>query len=286
MNQDKKILVSKIADKARAVRRHAINMTLGAGSEAGHVGPGLSIVDIVTTLYFGVMRVDPSKPQWPDRDRLVLSKGHGVLGYYPVLAEAGFFSMDVLYTFEKRNSLLAGHPSAKGIPGIDCSTGSLGHGLSIGVGMALAAKIDKRTYDTYVLIGDGEQNEGTIWEAAMAACHYGTDNLVVIVDKNGLQIDSSCKEVMDMEPIRGKWKSFGWEVKEVDGHDIEQLLDALDKKQRPRGKPYVVIAKTIKGKGVSFIENNNLWHHRAITPEEATAALAEIDAGAQLRGGN
>lgn len=254
-------------------------MTVRAGQEGGHLGPGFSIVEIVATLYFEVMRKDPQNPCWPDRDRFVLSKGHGVLGLYPVLAECGYFPVEVLDTFVQAKSSLSGHPCMKSTPGIECNTGSLGHGLSIGLGMALAAKIDKKDYDTYVLIGDGEQNEGMIWEAVMAAKQYRADNLVVIVDRNQMQSDGFSKSIIDMEPLSDKWKSFGWEVKEVNGHDIGQLLDAFDRDIRPKGKPYVVIAHTTKGKGVSFFENNNAWHHASLSKEEAKAALDEIEAG-------
>ena len=279
MYKNKTQLINEIADKAKTMRKHAIKLTLGAGAPGAHIGPGLSIMEIVSTLYFGVMKIDPKNPDWPDRDRFLLSKGHAVLGLYPALAEAGFFSIEMLYTFEKKDSHLAGHPCAVGVPGIECSSGSLGHGLSFGLGIAMAAKINKKNYDTYVLLGDGEINEGMVWEAALVAGHFKMDNLIAIVDRNGLQLDGFCKEVMDMEPLTDKWKSFGWNVIDVDGHNIEQLLDAFDKERRVAGKPLAIIAKTIKGKGVSFIENRVEWHKAPISKEQAELALYEIEMG-------
>ncbi|MDR3644232.1 MAG: transketolase [Clostridia bacterium] len=251
-------------------------MTLNAGKEGGHIGPGLSVADIVATLFFGVMRIDPQNPDWPDRDRFILSKGHAVLGYYPALAQAGYFPEQMLETFEKKGSPLAGHPCTIGTPGVDFSSGSMGHGLSVGLGMALAAKLDARDYSVYVVLGDGEQNEGAVWEAAMAAAQYHVDNLIAVIDRNGLQHDSSCAEVMDTEPLADKWRSFGWETREVDGHDIGQLLEAFQPEYRPKGKPYVIIAHTTKGKGVSFMENGVSWHHAVLTQKQAELALAEI----------
>lgn len=277
-------LIKEIEEKALCIRKHGINMTVKAGREGGHLGSGFSIVDIITTLYLGVMKKDPKNPCWPDRDRFILSKGHGVLGLYPVLAECGYFPIETLDTFEQAHSCLAGHPCMKGVPGIECSTGSLGHGISIGLGMALAAKIDKKDYDVYVLIGDGEQNEGMIWEAIMVAKQYKVDNLVVIVDRNNMQSDGFSRGIIDMEPLNDKWKSFGWRVREVDGHDVGQLLDALDYSSRPKGVPYVIIAHTTKGKGVSFFENNNDWHHAPLTQEEAKKALSEIVKGFSIGG--
>ena len=272
-------LIKEIEKKAKCIRRHGINMTLKAGKEGGHLGPGFSIVEIVTTLYMGVMKKDPQNPCWPERDRFVLSKGHGVLGLYPVLAESGYFPLETLDTFEQGQSCLAGHPCMKGTPGIECSTGSLGHGLSIGLGMALAAKIDKKDYDTYVLIGDGEQNEGMIWEAVMAAKQYKTDNLVVIIDRNNMQSDGFSKEIIDMEPLTDKWKSFGWHVLETDGNNIELLLDTFDEAISLTGKnmPVVILMKTIMGKGVDFMENSHKWHGSPPNDSQFESALKQLE---------
>jgi transketolase len=224
-----------------------------------------------------VLRQDPRNPEWPDRDRFILSKGHGILGYYTALAEAGYFSHQFLLDhYESDEGPFCGHPCRNLGYGIETSTGSLGHGLSIGVGIALAAKLDHKSYDTYVLMGDGECNEGSVWEAIMLAYQYKLDNLVAIVDRNKLQSDGLSREIIDMEPIADKWKSFGWLVREVDGHDPSELLDAFHCKSRPLGRPYVVIAHTTKGKGVSLFEDNNTWHHHKISSVEAEQALREL----------
>jgi transketolase len=237
-------------------------------------------------LYFGIMNHDPQNPTWPDRDRFILSKGHGVLGYYTALAEAGYFPLQVLDTFETDDSDLPGHPCRKIDYGIETSTGSLGHGLSIGVGLALAGKLDKKNYTVYVVVGDGECDEGTVWEAVMSANQFQLDNLVVVVDRNLLQSDGLSREIMQLDSLGEKWRQFGWVVREVDGHNVGDLLEALHIKSRPKGHPYAVIAHTIKGKGVSFFENNNQWHHSSLNKEQAANALAEMgytlaDIGAQ-----
>jgi transketolase len=268
--------IAEIKNKARLMRKHSLDMALVAGSNGAHLGPGNSMSEIMATLYFDVMHHDPKNPLDPDRDRFILSKGHGVLGYYTALAEAGYFPVEMLKTFETNNSPLAGHPSIHHELGIDYSTGSLGHGLSLGVGSALGAKKAHKGFITYVYMGDGETNEGLVWEAAMTAAHLGLDNLVAIVDRNLLQSDGLSRDVVDLGDMAEKWRAFGWHVEEVDGHDVEALLDVFQERKRPHGKPYAVIAHTIKGKGISFFENNNKWHHAKLTAEQYEQAMAEL----------
>lgn len=258
----------------KRVRRHIIEMTGAAGS--GHPGGSLSAVEILVTLYFDVMRHDPSNPSWPDRDRFILSKGHGCPALYAVLAEAGYCPVDQLKTLRKLGSIYQGHPDRRFLPVLEASTGSLGQGLSIGIGMALAARLDGRDYRTYVLLGDGEIQEGQIWEAAMFAAFHKVDNLVAIVDYNKLQLDGFVKDIMDLEPLVDKWRGFGWHVMELDGHDIPALQRAFAEAKTIKGKPTVLIAHTIKGKGVSFMENNPKFHGIAPTPEEVEIALKEL----------
>lgn len=272
----KEELIANIEHKARLMRKHSLDMALVAGSNGAHLGPGNSMSDIMATLYFGVMRHDPKNPFDPDRDRFILSKGHGVLGYYTALAEAGYFPVEMLKTFETDDSPLAGHPSIHHELGIDYSTGSLGHGLSIGVGSALGAKKANRGFMTYVYMGDGETNEGSIWEASMSAAHLGLDNLIGIVDRNLIQSDGLSRNIVDMGDMAEKWRAFGWHVVEVDGHNVPALLDAFQERKRPCNKPYVIIAHTIKGKGVSFFENDNKWHHAKLTRQQYVDALAEL----------
>ena len=274
--ETKEQIIQRITEKARLMRKHAIKMALLAGPNGAHLGPGYSMTEIAATLYFGIMNYDPKNPTWVDRDRFILSKGHGVLGYYTALAEAGYFPMEVLDTFEKDECDLSGHPCMKLDYGIEASTGSLGHGLSIGVGLALAGKLDKKNYTVYVVVGDGECDEGMVWEAVMTANQYQLDNLVVIVDRNLLQSDGLCREIIQLDDLGEKWRQFGWVVREVDGHNVSDLLEALHIKSRPKGRPYAIIAHTIKGKGVSFFENNNDWHHNRMTKELAASALAEM----------
>ncbi len=272
----KEELIANIEHKTRLMRKHSLDMALVAGSNGAHLGPGNSMSDIMATLYFGVMRHDPKNPLDPDRDRFILSKGHGVLGYYTALAEAGYFPVEMLKTFETDDSPLAGHPSIHHELGIDYSTGSLGHGLSIGVGSALGAKKANKGFMTYVYMGDGETNEGSIWEAAMSAAHLGLDNLIGIVDRNLIQSDGLSRNIVDMGDMAEKWRAFGWHVVEVDGHNVPALLDAFQERKRPCNKPYVIIAHTIKGKGVSFFENDNKWHHAKLTRQQYVDALAEL----------
>lgn len=266
--------LQELVRKANTIRQHIIRMV--GEAKSGHPGGSLSAADIVTTLYFHEMRIRPEEPQWPDRDRFVLSKGHAAPVLYAALAEKGFFPVDELHTLRKINSRLQGHPSMKHLPGVEMSTGSLGQGLSTAVGMALAGKIDRKDFRVYALLGDGEIQEGQIWEAAMAAAHYKLDNLVGILDHNGLQIDGPTCEVMSPEPVADKWQAFGWHVVVIDGHDFKQIISALQEARRVKGKPAMIIANTVKGKGVSFMENEVGWHGSAPDAEQVQQALAEL----------
>jgi transketolase len=240
--------------------------------------PGsLSAVELVTVLYFGgVLRYDPARPDWPERDRFILSKGHGVPVQYAALAEAGYFPVEELSTLRKIDSRLQGHPVLGTAPGIEASTGSLGQGLSIGLGIALAARMDRRDYRVFVLLGDGECQEGQVWEAAMAAGHYRPDNLVAMVDYNKYQLDGAIADILDLDPLAPKWEAMGWAVREIDGHHLPQVLDALDWAVSQPG-PACIVAHTIKGKGVSFMEGENAYHGVAPTEEELARALAELE---------
>lgn len=260
----------KIAAKTRS---ELLNMIYEA--KTGHTGGSLSSVDILTALYYGVMNVRPQEPKWPDRDRFVLSKGHSVEGYLCVLADLGFFPREELNTFSKYGSRLIGHPTNK-VPGMEICSGALGHGLSVAAGMALGAKKTGRSYRTFVLMGDGELAEGSVWEAAMSAANYKLDNLTAIIDRNGLQISGSTEDVMKLEQLKAKWEAFGWDVYEADGHDITKLIDLLNQPLQQEGKPRMIIANTTKGKGVSFMENVAKWHHGVPTAEQLEQALAEL----------
>lgn len=251
-----------------------MNMICAAGS--GHPGGSLSAADIVGALYFGGMRIDPARPDWPDRDRFVLSKGHAAPVLYAALAERGYFPVEDLVSLRKLGSPLQGHPDMHKLKGVEMSTGSLGQGLSVANGMAMAAKIDGKDFRVFVLLGDGELQEGQVWEAAMAAAHYGLDNVTAFVDFNGLQIDGPVTEVMSPLPIADKWLAFGWHVIEIDGHDIEQVFRAIEESRTVEGRPTAVIANTIKGKGVSFMESVVDWHGVAPKEEQRDQALAEL----------
>lgn len=267
--------IEEIQEKARLIRRYVIDMIGKAGS--GHPGGSLSCADILATLYFGgVLNVDPEDPLSDERDRLVLSKGHAAPSLYAALALRGFFPLETLSTLRKLGSMLQGHPDCRKTPGVEASTGSLGQGLSVALGMALAGKMDKKSYRVFALLGDGECEEGQVWEAAMAAHHYGVDNLTAIVDHNHMQIDGKIEEVMSPEPLPDKWKAFGWQVFSVNGHDIRELLDAFEKARETRGVPSVIVAETIKGRGVSFMENAKEWHGKAPNPAELDKALREL----------
>ena len=247
-------------------------------ASSGHPGGSLSIADIITYLYFEEMRVDPANPKWSERDRLVLSKGHTAPALYGALAEKGFFSRDAIKTLRQADSFLQGHPDMKGTPGVDMSTGSLGLGFSAACGMALAAKIDGKNYRTYAIIGDGESEEGQIWEACMFAAHYKLDNICAIFDWNGLQIDGPVAEVMNPTPFDTKLEAFGFHVISIDGHDFDQIEAAFAEAKTVKGKPTAIIAKTIKGKGVSFMEDQVGWHGSAPNDEQYAIAVAEIKA--------
>ena len=250
-------------------------MLTRAGS--GHPGSSLSSVEIVTALYFGgFLRYDPARPDWSERDRFILSKGHGVPVLYAALAEAGFFPVEELNTLRTVDSRLQGHPVQGTAPAMEASTGSLGQGLSIGLGMALAARLDAADWKVWVLMGDGECQEGQVWEAAMAAGHHRPENLIAIVDYNKFQLDGAIADIIGLEPLAEKWRAMGWEVREADGHDMEEVLDALEW-ARTRGAPACIVAHTVKGKGVSFMENNNHYHGVTPTAEERERAIAELD---------
>ncbi|WP_352404880.1 transketolase [Sporanaerobacter acetigenes] len=259
---------------AKSLRINIIKML--EKSQSGHPGGSLSACEILTALYFKEMNIDPKNPHWEDRDRFVLSKGHGAPVLYAALAERGYFPKEELNSLRKINSMLQGHPDMKGTPGVDMTTGSLGQGLSAAGGMALAGKIDKKDYRVYALVGDGEVQEGIIWEAAMSAAHYKLDNLTVFMDHNGLQIDGKNEDVMNIEPIDEKFKAFGWHVIKIDGHNFEEIFAALEEAKNTKGKPTMIIASTVKGKGVSFMENQAGWHGKAPSSEQAQQALEEL----------
>lgn len=274
---------AELSSMSKQVRRDIINMTANAGS--GHPGGSLSAADLMTCLFFNHMHVDPKHPDDPDRDRFVLSKGHAAPCYYAVLAEMGFISRDEFKNFRQLHSILQGHPDSKKVPGVDAATGSLGQGCSIAVGMALGAKVQHKDCKVYTLLGDGECQEGQIWESFMAAAHYHLDNLAIIIDNNGLQIDGAVDKVMSPYPIPDKLKAFGFAVKEIDGHDFDQIEAAFAEAKATKGVPFAIIMKTTKGKGVSYMENQAGWHGKApndeeykIAMDELTAQLAEVEA--------
>ncbi len=266
--------------KAKILRRHIIEMISAANS--GHLGGSLSAAEIITALYFHELRHDPKHPDWPERDRFILSKGHAAPVLYAALAEAGYFPLSELLTLRKMDSRMQGHCDVLTTDGIETSSGPLGQGLSFGIGCAIAARLDKRDWRTYVLLGDGELDEGQVWEAAMSAAHFNVDglkldNLVAIIDRNGIQLDGWTRDIMDTEPLARKWRAFGWHVTEISGHDFGQIIAAFDKAKSIKGKPTVIIAKTIKGKGVSFMENKAEFHGKPPTKEQAAQALKELE---------
>jgi transketolase len=260
---------------AKKLRRHIITMTGKAGS--GHPGGSLSAVEILTTLYFKVLRHKPLDPQWPDRDRFILSKGHAAPLLYATLAECGYFPVAELFTLRQMDSCLQGHTDCTITPGVEMSAGALGQGLSFAIGVALARRLNSQDYQVYVMLGDGECDEGQVWEAAMAATHFRVSNLVAIVDNNGQQIDGWNRDVMNLEPFPAKWQAFGWKVIEADGHNIRQLAQAFEQAKQIKGQPTVIIAHTIKGKGVSFMENNPDFHGTAPNAIEIELALKELE---------
>lgn len=271
--------LAELADTSWRLSRQIIEITTKAGS--GHPSSSLSAIDILTGLYFGgILRYDPEHPDWPQRDRFILSKGHGAPALYAVLAEAGYFDADLLPTLREIGSPLEGHPNMRRVAGVEASTGSLGQGLSIGLGHALAARVDGRAYRVYVMIGDGESDEGQIWEAAMAAAKYEVDNLTAILDYNRFQQTGPVSEVMPaLRPIADKWEAFGWHVTTIDGHDLDQVLDSLKAVQEVSDRPQMIIARTLKGKGLSPFEKDdvNRKHGKPLTEDEMTVALAELD---------
>jgi transketolase len=266
---------AELKSKANKIRKDIVRMITEAKS--GHPGGSLSAVDVVTALYFKVMRHNPKDPRWKDRDRFILSKGHAAPLLYAVLAESGYFEVKELLTLRKLGSRLQGHPDMKRLPGVEISTGSLGHGLSVGNGMAIAGKLNKKGYRVYVLLGDGECQEGQVWEAAMTASHYKLDNVTAILDYNGLQIDGPVKDVMNINPISNKWRAFGWYVIEINGHDFKEIFYSFERVKKLKGKPGIIIAHTTKGKGVSFMENVVDFHGKAPTKEQTVQALKELE---------
>lgn len=266
--------ISELEKEAVEIRKRTLEIIYNAAG--GHTGGSLSSIDILTALYFSVMNIDPANADDPERDRFILSKGHSVEGYYAVLARRGFIPDSILDTYGKFNSILTGHPTRK-IKGMEVNSGALGHGLSVGVGMSLAAKRQGRNFRTFVLMGDGEHGEGSIMEAAAFAGHYKLDNIIAIIDRNKLQISGPTEEVLAIEDIGGKYKSCGWSVCEVDGHDISALINVFSKCPVESGKPTFVIANTIKGKGVSFMENKAVWHHKVPNEDQLTKAFKELN---------
>ncbi len=259
---------------AKSVRRSIVKMH--AKSESSHIGSALSIVDILVNLYFKVLRIDPSKPNDNKRDRLLLSKGHAVSALYAILAHRGFFSKEMLSEYCQNGSKLPGHSTMNSVPGVEISTGSLGHGLAIGAGIALAAKLDKMDYRVFVILSDGECDEGEVWESALFASHYKLDNLTAIVDYNKIQAFGRTNEVLNLEPFLEKWRTFNWQGKELDGHNFQEMIETFNKLPFEKEQPNIIIAHTIKGKGVSFMENSLTWHYRSPNPEEMKKALDEL----------
>jgi transketolase len=264
-----------LPELAKRIRTHCVRMT--GNANASHIGSALSAADLVAVLYGRVLRYDPRRPDWPGRDRCILSKGHGCVALYAALAECGFFPIRWLDDFYQDGSPLAGHATHKGVPGVEVSTGSLGHGLSLSVGMAIAAKRDSMPHRVFCVLSDGECDEGSTWEAALFAPHHRLDNLVAIVDYNKIQSLGAVKDVIDLDPLAAKWRAFGWAVREVDGHDIPAVEEALTAIPYERDRPTCVVAHTVKGKGISFMENQLLWHYRAPRGETMTQALAELE---------
>jgi transketolase len=271
MNAEK---IKELRNKANEIRKHSLMITHRA--QSGHPGGSLSEADILAALYFYRLNIDPKKPNWKDRDRFILSKGHASPGFYAALAMRGFFPVKELETFRKINSRLQGHPELS-LPGVDFAGGSLGQGICFANGIALAGKLDKKNYKVYVLIGDGEAQEGSVWEAAMAAAHHKLDNLIVILDKNQVQETGKTKDVMNIDPAPDKWKAFNFLVYEIDGHNMEQIVQALEKADKVKGKPVMIVANTIKGKGVSFMELNHKFHGKAPNDEQFKKAMEELD---------
>ncbi|WHH56840.1 transketolase [Petroclostridium sp. X23] len=267
-------LINELQRKAAKIRMHIVDSVYCAGS--GHPGGSLSIAEILSVLYFHEMKLEPNNPMWADRDRFVLSKGHAAPAYYAAIAEKGYIPVEELKNLRKIDSILQGHPDMKKIPGIDMSTGSLGQGLSAANGMALVGKADQKDYRVYAIVGDGEIQEGQIWEAVMTAAHYKLDNLTVFLDHNGLQIDGNVTQVMSPYPLKEKFSAFGWNVIEIDGNDIAQIMNAIQEAKQVKDMPTVIICNTVKGKGVSFMENQVGWHGAAPSKEQYDMAIGEL----------
>lgn len=267
-------MILDLEKRARATRRAVIDMVYGVGS--GHPGGLLSATDLLTALFFHQMRIDPTRPDWAERDRLILSKGHAAPALYATLAMRGFFPEAELKSFRQLDSRLQGHPDRNKTPGVDMTAGALGHGIAIGAGLALAARLNGASYRTWVLLGDGEMQAGVAWEGVMTAAKYRLDNLTAIVDFNGVQLDGKVADIMPMDPMAEKWRAFGWHVLEIDGHNTRQVLEALDALPKIHSIPTVIVAHTIKGKGVSYMENQSAWHGRAPTKEQYDQAMAEL----------
>jgi transketolase len=274
MSQEICDLITELQIQSEKIRKRVIEIIYSA--KGGHTGGSLSSIEIETALYFHIMNIDPHNPTDENRDRFILSKGHSVEALYCVLNAAGFIDTATLNTYGKFNSKLAGHPVKK-IPGIELNSGALGHGLSVGVGLALAAKMDKKNYKTYILMGDGEQGEGSIYEAAMSANHYKLDNLIAIIDRNELQISGETEDVISLEPIQLRWESFGWEVIHIEGNNLYSIIDGFISLKYGNGKPKLIIAHTTKGYGISFMKNNYKWHHKVPNEEQFREAILEID---------
>lgn len=266
--------IAELREISKHIRKDIVTMLTESGS--GHPGGSLSAADILTVLYFKEMNIDPENPHNPDRDRFVLSKGHAAPVLYSALAERGFFNKEELIGLRKLGSMLQGHPNMNYVPGVDMSTGSLGQGISTAVGMAMAGKLDKKDYRVFALLGDGELQEGQVWEAAMSAAHYKLDNLTAFIDYNSLQIDGRIQDVMSPDPIDEKFKAFGWHVIKIDGHNYEEIIAAINEAKSTEGKPTMIVAKTVKGKGVSFMEDDASWHGSTPNREQCEQALREI----------
>lgn len=275
-NMSSQVLINKCRDASQYIRRQIIEMTYATGNTGAHLGGSLSMAEILGTLYCGILKYDASNPNWEERDRAILSKGHAALALYPALAKAGIIDEGLLREFKKNGSLLGGHPSLNGLPGIEYASGSLGQGLSLGVGACLALRRKNNTDSrVFVLLGDGECDEGSVWEAAASASHFGLNQLVAVIDTNHIQYDGNTDDILNMNPMDKKWESFGWTVKAVNGHDIGQLLDAYSIRT---DKPLVIIANTIKGKGISFMEGNWQFHNARLSQKQYEQAIKELEA--------
>lgn len=268
-------VIKGLRKQAQKIRCHIVTMVTEA--QVGHIGGSLSVTDILTTLYFHVMRINPLNPDWPDRDRLILSKGHGATALYSTLAERGYFSPEILKTFGKLGSILQVHPDKTKVAGVEASTGALGQGLSIGIGMAIAAKLDNKDYHTFVILGDGEIQEGQIWEAAMFAAHHKIDNLTAILDYNNVQLTGNIADIMEVAPVKDKWASFGWNTIEIDGHDFTSIISSINTAKKTKGVPTIIIANTTKGKGVSFMQNKCEWHGQVPCEDDYKKAMTELN---------